>query len=197
MRIGTGAAMWLGAAGLMVLATGAAAEKAQEPDYPSVVPSFEQICLMPGFDPADRLAAIGAASGWREDESVTVDIPKMSISRTISQNYSFANVAEARQWTGMIDGQPARIVLARFAGKPRYPNLCALVLEGPSNAMPFGSALRAAFKTFGIGGKSVDLVHYFEYAGKVGADKHPVRGEIFSRSLSGQIKETTHIYVAY
>ena len=71
------------------------------------------------------------------------------------------------------------------------------MLEGPQNAMPYADELRAAFKAFGIKGKSVDLVHYFEFAGKYGAEKHPVRGEIFSRSLSGERKETTHIYVAY
>jgi hypothetical protein len=71
------------------------------------------------------------------------------------------------------------------------------MLDGPRNAMPYADELKTAFKTFGIGGKSVDLVHYFEFAGKVGPEKHPVRGEIFTRSLSGSSKQTTHIYLAY
>jgi hypothetical protein len=86
---------------------------------------------------------------------------------------------------------------AAFEGKVRYPNLCAIVLEGAHDAMPYGGPLRDTFKAFGIGGKSVDLIHYYEFAGKVGPDKHPVRGEVFSRSMSGRIKETMHIYVAY
>jgi hypothetical protein len=120
----------------------------------------------------------------------------MSISKAIDKNYSFREVSSARQWSGEVDGQQARFVLATFNEKSRYPNLCALVLDGPRNAMPYGHELGSSFKAFGIGGKSVDLVHYFEFAGKIGPDKHPVRGEVFSRSLSGP-GQTTHIYVAY
>lgn len=169
----------------------------QDVEYPSAVATFQRICLVPGVASADRLAAIGSETGWTEDQSVTFDIPKLGISKTIDRNYSFDKVEGARQWSGNIDGHKAHFVLATFAGKQRYPNLCALILDGPRNAMPYSDDLKAAFKTFGIGGKSVDLVHYFEFAGKVGPDKHPVRGEIFTRSLSGSSKQTTHIYVAY
>jgi len=170
---------------------------AQDVEYPSAVKTFRQICLMPGTEPADRLTALKANGSWQEEPAVTVDIPKMAISRAIAKNYSFEDVQSARQWTGEIDGHKARIVLASFTGKPRYPHLCAMILDGPRNALPYGSDLRAAFKAFGIGGKSVDLVHYYEFAGKVGSDKHPVRGEVYSRSLAGSSKQTTHIYVAY
>ena len=170
---------------------------AQDVEYPSAVKTFSRLCLMDGTNPADRLTALEANGGWQEDQDVSVNVPKMGISKAIEHNYSFVNVASARQWSGEVDGRKVRIVLANFGGKSRYPNLCALVLDGPRDAMAYGSELRSAFKAFGIGGKSVDLVHYYEFAGKVGADKHPVRGEIFSRSLSGTAKETTHIYVAY
>lgn len=185
------------AGSLCGLSAVAAAQEGQDTEYPSAVATFNRVCLVQGVNPADRIAALEADKGWSEDTTVTVDIPKMGISRAISKNYSFAKVSNARQWSGEVDGRKARIVLAAFDGKVRYPNLCALVLEGPRNAMPYSDELKAAFKAFGISGKSVDLVHYFEYSGKVGPEKHPVRGEIFTRSLSGQIKETTHIYVAY
>ena len=70
-------------------------------------------------------------------------------------------------------------------------------MEDVRNAMPYSDELKLDFKEFGIGGKSVDLAHYFEYAGKVGAEKHPVRGEIFTRSFGTTGKQTMHIYVAY
>lgn len=178
-------------------ATPAPAQDTNDREYPSAVSTFERICLVPGVEPSARLSALTSDSSWQEDKTVTVDIAQMSISRAIERNYSFNNISNARQWSGKIDGQNARFVVASFNGKSRYPNLCALVLEGPRNALPYSDALKAAFKSFGIGGKSVDLVHYFEFAGKVGTDKHPVRGEIFSRSLSGSAKQTTHIYVAY
>jgi hypothetical protein len=170
---------------------------AQDIEYPSAIKTFQRICLMPGVVPADRLAAMGSEAGWIEDPAVTFDILKIGISKAIERNYAFDKVANARQWSGDIDGHRAHFILATFAGKQRYENLCALMLDGPRNAMSYSSELKTAFKTFGIGGKSVDLVHYFEFAGKVGPDKHPVRGEIFTRSLSGSSKQTTHIYVAY
>lgn len=186
-----------GAAGLMSTATGASAQEWQAGEYPSAVATFQRICLVPGLDPKDRITALEADQNWQEDPSVTVDIPQMSISKAIDKNYAFPRSAAARQWSGEMDGRKVRIVVATFNQKVRYPNICALVLDGPRSAMPYASDLKAAFKSFGIGGKSVDLVHYFEFAGKVGTEKHPVRGEIFSRSLSGQAKQTTHIYVAY
>lgn len=174
-----------------------AAESSASSDYQSAVMAFQKICLVSGIDPKDRLVAIEADGRWKEETIVTVDIPKMGISKTISQNYSFAAPTSVRQWNGAIDDKKFRLVTATFGGKSRYPNLCAIVFEGADNAMPYGSSLRGAFKAFGIGGKSVDLVHYYEFAGKLGPDKNPVRGEIFSRSLSGQDQKTTHIYVAY
>lgn len=188
---------WVKGVVLALLGASAVPVSAQDLEYPSAVATFQRVCLMPGVAPADRLAAIGSETGWLEDQSVTLDIPKLGISKAIDRNYSFANVAGARQWSGDIDGHKARFVLATFAGKPRYQNLCALILDGPRNAMPYADGLKAAFKTYGIGGKSVDLVHYYEFAGKIGPEKHPVRGEIFTRSLSGSSKQTTHIYVAY
>lgn len=186
-------------AGVIALASMASVlpSLAQDVEYPSAVKTFQQFCLMAGTNPADRLFALEANSGWKEDQEVSVDVPKMGISKAIEHNYSFGNVSTERQWSGKIDGHKARIILATFAGKTRYPNICALVLDGPQNAMPYGRELKAAFKAFGIDGKSVDLVHYYEFAGKVGTEKHPVRGEVFSRSLSGAAKQTTHIYVAY
>jgi hypothetical protein len=174
-----------------------AADDSTGREYPSAVATFQRICLVPGLNPADRIAALAADSSWREDQAVTVSVPQMAISRAISTNYSFSKPVGERQWSGKLDGGDARIVVASFEGKARHRNLCALVLDGPNNAMPYADGLKAAFKAFGIGGKSVDLVHYFEFSGKIGVEKHPVRGEIFSRSLSGDSGKTTHIYVAY
>lgn len=182
----------------LTLAIGSVASaQAQDVEYPSAVAAFTKVCLVPGVNPADRIAALAGDAGWKEDAASNVDLAKMSLSRAIDKNYSFAKPQAVRQWSGQIDGKPARFVLASFDAKNRYPNLCALVLEGVRNAMPYSAATRAAFKDWGIGGKSVDLVHYFEFAGKVGADKHPARGELFTRSLAGQSKETTHLYLAY
>ena len=165
-------------------------------ELPSAVSTFKSVCLTGAMDPATRPAALTAA-GWSKVPSASVDVAKLNISRAIDKNYDFAKPDTVEQWTGMIDGRPAIAVLASYPANRRYPHLCGVVVDGISNAMPYSDALKAAFKEFGIGGKSVDLVHYFEYAGKVGPDKHPVRGEIFTRSLVGTSKNTMHIYVAY
>ena len=165
--------------------------------YPSLVPTFERLCLADGVDPAAQQARLEGAAGWSADPAVTVDVPKLEISRAIERNYRFRTVEAARQWSGTIDGAPARLVLATFPARERYKHLCAVVIDDVENAMPYGNAVRAAFRTFGIGGKSVDLVHYYEFAGRFGADRDPVRGEIFTRSQGGPGPKTAHLYVAY
>jgi len=184
-----------GAAAAFVIAGAATAQPAAK--YPSLVPTFERLCLADGVDPVAQQGRLEGAAEWTADPAVTIDISKMEFSRAIDQNYRFRTVEAARQWSGTIDGAPARLVLATFPAKERYKHLCAIVIDDVENAMPYGDAVRAAFRTFGIGGKSVDLVHYYEFAGRFGADKHPVRGEIFTRSQGGPGPKTAHIYVAY
>ena len=185
--------LWMAAIAI-ALAVPARAEVTAE--VPSAVAAFERACLSGGIDPAARPAAL-KEMGWTKDPTVAVDIPKLGISKSIQRNYDFSKPDNTEQWSSKIDGRAARIVLAGFAAKRRYPNICALVIDDVSNAMGYSDSLKAAFKTFGIGGKSVDLVHYFEYAGKLGADQHPVRGEIFTRSLASGASKSMHIYVAY
>lgn len=165
-------------------------------EVPSAVVTFNKLCLAGGLDPAARSAAL-TASGWQKAPMVSINVPKLGISKAIDRSYDFSKPELTEQWTGTVDGRPANVVLARFHAKRRYTNLCALTIEGVRNAMPYSDELKSAFASFGIKGKSVDLVHYFEYAGKVGADKHPVRGEIFTRSQATGGRETMHVYVAY
>ena len=166
-------------------------------NFSSLVSTFEQKCLMSGTNHADRIAALESDPNWKSNISLTIPVPKLEISRAIDRNYSFQRPSNIREWSGSVDNHAATFLLASFEGKVRYQNICALILEGPEQAMPFSDQLETAFKRFGIKGKSVDLVHYFEFAGKVGGEKHPVRGEIFTRSFAGTAKKTTHIYVAY
>ena len=187
--------MFRTSAALLVLAASAAQAQLQA-ELPTVVSVFEKTCLTGGVDAAARPAALQAA-GWIKDAAPNVDVKNLGVSRAIEVNYDFSKPEAVEQWSSTIDGRPARIVLASFPAKRRYPQLCSLVVDDVTNAMPYGGELRTAFKTFGIGGKSVDLVHYYEFAGKVGADKHPVRGEIFTRSLASGAKNSMHIYVAY
>lgn len=165
-------------------------------EAPSAVKTFETVCLSGGLDATARPASL-AAAGWTKDASTSVNVASFGISRAIDRNFDFSKPETSEQWSGVIDGMPAKVILASFPEKRRYPHLCALVIDGISNAMPYSDELKVAFKTFGIGGKSVDLVHYFEYAGKVGAEKHPVRGEVFSRSQASGDPKSMHIYVAY
>lgn len=177
--------------------TAATAQAQPVAELPSAVATFERVCLGGGVDPAARVAALAASEGWTKDAAPSVDVKKLGISKAIEVNFDYSKPVGVDQWSGTLDGRPARFVLASFPEKRRYRHICALVADGVTNAMPYGSDLRTAFKTFGISGKSVDLVHYYEFAGKVGADKHPVRGEIFTRSLASGGQNSMHIYVAY
>lgn len=184
------------AAGLTFLALGTAAAAQPVAELPTAIATFDKICLAGGLDPAARPASLTAA-GWQKAPAATIDVRKLGISKAIDTSYDFSKAEQTEQWNGTLDGRPASVVLARFPAKRRYTNLCALTVEGVRNAMPYSDQLKAAFATFGIKGKSVDLVHYYEYAGKVGAEKHPVRGEIFTRSQATGGRDTMHVYVAY
>lgn len=185
-----------GIVALSVLATATGALAASVAEVPSAVSTFSRLCLAGGIDPAARSASL-AAAGWQKASTAEIDVPKLGISKAIERNYDFSKPETTEQWNGTVDGRPAHVVLARFDAKRRYPNLCAIVIEGVRQAMPYHDELEVAFRSFGIKGKSVDLVHYFEYAGKIGTDKHPVRGEIFTRSQATGGRDTMHIYVAY
>ncbi|WP_088182009.1 hypothetical protein [Sphingobium sp. Z007] len=165
-------------------------------EVPGAVAAFQRVCLAGGVDPAAPAAKLAAAGGVK-DATVTIDVPALAISRAISKNYDFSKPLAVEQWSGSVDGRTAKFVIASFPEKRRYPHLCALVVDGVASALPYADDLKAAFKSFGIGAKSVDLVHYFEYAGKVGSDNHPVRGEIFTRSQASGAEKSMHIYVAY
>lgn len=165
-------------------------------EAPAPVKAFEETCLAGGLDPAARPAALTAA-GWTKDAAATFDTTGFNISRAIERNFDFSKPDAVEQWSGMVDGKGAKILLASFPEKRRYPHLCALIVDGVDNAMPYADSLKNAFKSFGIGRKSVDLVHYFEFSGKIGVEKHPVRGEVFSRSQVSGDPKSMHIYVAY
>jgi hypothetical protein len=184
------------ATALVVLTFGTAAAAQPVAELPTAVATFDKVCLAGGLDPAARPTSLMAA-GWQKAHAASIDVRKLGISKAIDTNFDFSKPELTEQWNGTIDGRPASVLLARFPAKRRYMNLCALTVEGVRNAMPYSDQLKAAFGTFGIKGKSVDLVHYFEYAGKVGVEKHPVRGEIFTRSQATGGRETMHVYVAY
>ncbi|MDJ0643723.1 MAG: hypothetical protein QNJ15_12990 [Erythrobacter sp.] len=158
---------------------------------------------MPGVDHADRLATVQAAENWVASPTVTYDLEGLQPAPSIGAKARFKSVTKSAQWDGEIDGRKASFLLLTFDEKSRYKNACVLMVEGLKNAMPYGRDLKNAFKAFGGGGKSVDLVHYYEFAGTLKPGKQPVEaktkvhGEIFTRSQAGRIKETTHIYVAY
>ncbi|WP_311267196.1 hypothetical protein [Sphingobium sp. WCS2017Hpa-17] len=166
-------------------------------ELPGAVAAFQRVCLAGGVDPAAPAAKLAAAGGVK-DADVTIDVPALAISRTISKNYDFSKPTAVEQWSGTVDGHVAKFVIASFPEKRRYPHLCALVIDNAAaSALPYADDVKAAFKAFGIGTKSTNLVHYFEYAGKVGVDNHPVRGEIFTRSQASGAEKSMHIYVAY
>ncbi len=188
---------------LTALANVAPVQAADSMAAPNLVPLFSDACLMPGVDHADRQAKVSQLSGWQKRASVTLNVAGLQPSRAIGAKPRFDKVVDAAQWSGNVDGMKADILLLTFEPKFSYRHACVLVVEGLDNAMDHGRTLKDSFKAFGIGGKSVDLVHYYEFAGTLKPGKAPVatkqavHGEIFSRSQAGTAEKTTHIYVAY
>ena len=113
----------------IVLAAVPAVANAQEAEVPNAVPTFVKICLAGGIDPSARPAALSAA-GWVRNNKVYIDVPKLSISKAIERNYDFSKPQATDNWSGKIDGRAAKVVLATFSPKSRYPNICALTVDG-------------------------------------------------------------------
>ncbi len=172
-------------------------------EAPSLVPVFAESCLMPGVDHNDRSEQITGDGRWTLQDSVSVNIAGLGISRSMRSKPRFEDFVDATEWSGTIDGMDAKAVLISFEEDARFQHACVIVVEGLRNAMPFSDQLKDAFEGFGIKRKSVDLVHYYEFAGTLKPDEHPVddrhriHGEIFTRSQAGTIRNTAHIYVAY
>ena len=106
-----------------VLVSASASLAAPTAEVPSAVATFDKICLTGGVDAASRLRSL-AAGGWQKAPAVTINVPKLGISKAIERNYDFSKPEATEQWNGVVDGRPASVVLAHFPAKRRYPT-CA------------------------------------------------------------------------
>jgi hypothetical protein len=181
-------------AALCVLAAAPAAAEVQA-EYPGVVTEFERACVAGELSVAARETAF-ASNGWTA-ETPDVDVPKFGISKAIDRNFDYSKPDSVKQWSRVMDGAKVRAVLATFPGKRRYPTLCAFVVPGVKAGWPYNDAFKAIVKSVGLKGKSTDLPHYFEYSGKVGPDKRPVRAEVFGRTQAVADKNALHLYIAF
>jgi hypothetical protein len=177
--------------------TAPASAAAVQAEHPSAVQLFLDTCVAGELSAAAREAAIEAKGGWTEVSSPTLDVPSFGISKALDRNFDYSKPATVRQWTRTLDGVAVQAVVATFPGKRRYPTLCAIVLPSVKAAWPYDDAFEAGVKALGLKGKSTDLPHYYEYSGKVGAEKRPVRAEIFSRSQASGEKNSMHLYIAF
>ena len=175
-------------------ASPAAAEVKAE--YPSVVAEFLKTCVVGELSAAAREAEFASDAAWAS-ESPDVDVSKFGISRAIERNFDYSKPESVKQWSRVIDGVKVRAVLATFPAKRRYPALCAFVVPDVKVGWPYNDAFELGVKTIGLKGKSTDLPHYFEYSGKVGSEKRPVRAEIFGRTQAVADKGAMHLYVAF
>ncbi|HWJ71131.1 MAG TPA: hypothetical protein VNS79_13905 [Sphingobium sp.] len=165
-------------------------------EYPHAVDSFAASCLSGDLTAQARLAA-ASTNGWRETDAAGLKVAGLGVGKAIDKNYNFDRPEAVTVFEQDIDAHPARLIVATFPAKNRYRTLCALVMRDVANAFVYKDELGDAFKALGIKGKSVDLPHYFEWAGKVGSDNVPVRGEVFTRSQALGGKRDMHIYVAF
>ncbi|WOE76258.1 hypothetical protein [Alterisphingorhabdus coralli] len=189
---------------------GVAQEEKQEqkqeialPEIPALVPTFEQNCMMQGINHEDRIEAIKGSGQWEEDDDVTISIAHLGEARSVGIAPNFREISEARQWSGQIDGRPAKLVLVTFAEEDRFNHACAIVGEYFGSALHYRDEIEDAFEKFGVDPQSVDLTHYFEFGGDIGAWKDSVaveqriHGELYARSQAISTEENMHVYVAY
>lgn len=184
--------------GLIACGLAATVASAQRPpEYPSIVPLFDKTCLSGELSMAARESGIVADGRWTSVATPVVNVPGFNISRAIEKNFDFSKPESVKEWERIVDGTRVRVVLAQFPAKRRYPVLCAFVVANVQHGWPYDDAFEASVKAIGLKGKSTDLPHYFEYSGKVGPTKRPVRAELFGRTQAVTDKTSMHLYVAY
>jgi hypothetical protein len=179
---------------LISLACAGTAMAADGGEYPSAVPTFEKLCLASGTAPADQVEAL-TKEGWQRTDGGRIDRKALGLSRSVYGPSNFHKFELIGEWSGTFDERPAIAFVARLDRKKTALNLCGIVVEDVENAMPYYDAAKGGFQRYGLKGKSVDLVHYFEFEGKLAANQQYARGEIFSRSAATKNRRTMHIYV--
>ncbi len=161
-----------------------------------VVDLFAKTCVDGDLTIEARQAVIETDAEWRSADPSNVVTKNLENVPTLQQNFVYNKPTSVRLWMRNIDGKTVRAILATFPDNRRYPNLCAIVVPGVKNAMPYADAFRGVAKAAGLKGKSVDLPHYFEFSGKP-QNGHAVRAEVFSRSLVVGAPATMHMYIAF
>lgn len=161
-----------------------------------MVPLFVQACAtgMPGAESIE--ARMNADSAWSRLSDADLAVDEFGTVKSMEPIGDFKKPAGYMQWRRTVDGKEVRVVLASFEGKGRYKNLCALLVPDVKNSLPYLDPFKAAMKSLGLKGKSVDLVHYMEYSGKL-TDGRKARGDIFSRTRVLQPGDNMHMYIAF
>jgi hypothetical protein len=186
----------------LVLAAVAAAAFAAAPapaaiaDDKVMVPLFARACTT-GTPSAEAIAArMNGDGAWIRLTDTDLAADEFGTVRSMQPIGDFKKPAGYSQWRRTVDGKEVRVVLASFAGKGRYRNICALLVPDVKNMFPYLDGFDDAMKAVGLKGKSTDLPHYREYSGKL-ADGRKARGDIFSRTRVLQPGDNMHMYIAF
>jgi hypothetical protein len=159
----------------------------------AMVPVFVQACTA-GTPSAESIEArMNADSAWTP--VADTDLAVEALGATEGQMTEFRKPTGYKQWRRSVDGKEVRVLLASFGEKARYRTVCALLVPDVKNALPYWDGFKDAMKAAGLKGKSVNLVHFQEFSGKL-ADGRKARGEMFSRS--GVLADKSmHMYLAF
>jgi hypothetical protein len=166
------------------------------PDDTVMVPLFVQACAT-GAPSAESIEArMNSDGAWTRLTDTDLAVDEFGTVKSMQPIGDFKKPAGYTQWRRTVDGKEVRVVLASFAGKGRYKNLCALLVPDTKNMFPYLDGFDDAMKAVGLKGKSTDLPHYREYSGKL-ADGRKARGDIFSRTRVLQPGNNMHMYIAF
>lgn len=161
-----------------------------------MVPLFVQACAT-GAPSAEAIGArMNSDNAWTRLTDTDLAADEFGTVKSMQPIGDFKKPAGYTQWRRTVDGKEVRVVLASFAGKGRYKNICALLVPDVKNMFPYLDGFDDAMKAVGLKGKSTDLPHYREYSGKL-ADGRKARGDIFSRTRVLQPGDNMHMYIAF
>jgi len=118
----------------------------------NIVKTFKEFCVDNRLDVEAITQSVAKSGGWTE-------IPW-------PENYRWNKKADVKlAWTKEIDGRKFELLSGTANGK-KVRSACVLRTEVKENFYPYFDEFKRVLKDVGLGGKSVDIPHYFRAGGK-------------------------------
>jgi hypothetical protein len=177
-----------------ILTTLPSAAAAQPGEDETLVPLFLETCTRGGVH-ADSIIA-GISAEWTEVSTPNVELAGLAQVPGNGAQVDVRQPQSVRQWQRAWKDRQVSLVFATLPEGRTHRYVCAILVPDVRNAGPYLRPMAEGMQGLGLSGRSTDLPHFQEYAGRL-PDRRRARGDIFSRSRAVEARGTMHMYIAF